>query len=83
MTTRPGRPRQEITRDVLIGARFTPQEAEWIDAAVQNAGQVKSDWIRTVLLAAAQQNVPSPIPPSSGIQAAAAQYENGLDEFLD
>jgi hypothetical protein len=83
MNTRPGRPRQDITRTTLIGARFTSQEAEWIHAAVQKAGQVKSDWIRAALLGAAGQDVPLPRTPSMELPTKSVAFDHGLGEFLD
>jgi hypothetical protein len=49
---RPKLPKGE-TRDVLIGARFAPDEAQAVETAVKRSGQVKSDWIRKALLSAA------------------------------
>jgi hypothetical protein len=48
-----GRPKQDVIREVLIGARFTPAEAKIIGCAVKQSKKVKSDWIRETLLAAA------------------------------
>jgi hypothetical protein len=49
-----GRPKQDVVREVLIGARFTADEALVIGKAVKRSKQVKSDWIRDTLLAAAR-----------------------------
>ncbi len=64
-----GRPKLEITRDVLIGARFTAAESDVIEAAARRLQLVKSDWIRQTLLGAAAQtstpDAPAGIAPSS------------------
>ena len=49
---RPALPKGE-TKDTLIGARFTPDETQAVNAAVKRSGQVKSAWIRKALLSAA------------------------------
>lgn len=51
-----GRPKlaKGEARDVLIGARFTPDESKEIHAAVKQSKQEKSDWLRNVLLGAAR-----------------------------
>ena len=64
MKSKIGRPKLEVTRTVLIGARFAPKEAKLIEAAARHTGQVKSKWIRESLLRAAgrpqsDQAVPS------------------------
>ena len=41
-------------KGVLIGARFAPEEAEQVHKAVKRAKQVKSEWVRTVLLSASK-----------------------------
>jgi hypothetical protein len=43
-------------KDVLIGARFAPDEAEQVHNAVKRAKQVKSEWVRTVLLSASKKS---------------------------
>jgi hypothetical protein len=48
-----GRPKQDVIREVLIGARFTVAEAQTIGRAVRQSKKVKSTWIRETLLAAA------------------------------
>jgi hypothetical protein len=54
MKKKMGRPRlAESAKDVLIGARFGPEEAKKVTAAVKRAGVVKSQWVRNTLLAAA------------------------------
>ncbi len=40
-------------KDVLIGARFTPDEAKTVEDAVRRAKKVKSEWVRMCLLEAA------------------------------
>ncbi len=42
------------TKGVLIGARFSPDEAKRVHDAVKRAKQVKSEWVRTVLLSASK-----------------------------
>jgi len=56
MKTKMGRPRlpKGEAKGVLIGARFAPDEAQTVTQAVKRAGQIKSAWVRTVLLSAAQ-----------------------------
>jgi hypothetical protein len=44
------------TKGVLIGARFAPDEAEQVQNAVKRAKQVKSEWVRTVLLSASKKS---------------------------
>jgi hypothetical protein len=55
MNKKMGRPRmpKDQAKGVLIGARFSPPEAQVIIDAVRRAGQVKSEWIRTTLLSVA------------------------------
>lgn len=43
------------SKDVLIGARFAPDEAEQVHRAVKRAKQVKSEWVRTILLSASKK----------------------------
>jgi hypothetical protein len=40
-------------KGVLIGARFSPDEAKHVHNAVKRAKQVKSEWVRKTLLSAA------------------------------
>jgi hypothetical protein len=49
---RPKLPKGEV-KGVLIGARFSPDEARRVETAAKRANQVKSQWVRTSLLAAA------------------------------
>ena len=55
MNAKIGRPRlpKGKAKGVLIGARFSPLEANIITCAVKRARQVKSAWIRKTLLSAA------------------------------
>jgi hypothetical protein len=55
MTRKAGRPRLAKceAKAVLIGARFTPDEAKTVEDAVRRARKVKSDWVRMCLLSAA------------------------------
>jgi hypothetical protein len=53
MSSRLGRPKLDVTRTVLLGARFTPEEARAIESAARTSSGTKSDWIRQVLLSAA------------------------------
>jgi hypothetical protein len=50
---RPTLPKGEA-KGVLIGARFSPDEARQVDDAVKRAKQGKSSWVRSILLSAAQ-----------------------------
>jgi hypothetical protein len=80
MKAKMGRPRQEITRAVLIGARYTPEEAALIEKAVSDSKRVKSDWIRETLLAAAGAPGGRPVlPPPS----APSVFQQANEEFLD
>jgi hypothetical protein len=54
MKPKMGRPKQDVIREVLIGARFTPAEAKIIGRAVRQSKKVKSNWIRDTLLASAR-----------------------------
>jgi hypothetical protein len=78
MKAKLGRPPLEVTRDVLIGARFTADEATLIERAVAASRQNKSDWIRTFLLAAADAPKRRPVP--SPVAAVALEIN---EEFLD
>lgn len=50
-----GRPKlaKGESKDVLIGARFTQDEARTVEDAARRARKVKSDWVRMCLLSAA------------------------------
>ena len=50
-----GRPKlpKGTTRGVLIGARFTADEAGRVHDAIKRSKQVKSEWVRKNLLKAA------------------------------
>ncbi len=82
MNAKLGRPKQAVTRDILIGARFTSEEAQSIEAAVEQANRVKSDWVREILLMAARgpgQDRPlSPTPSAPSIM-----YDQSDEAFLD
>ena len=52
---RPVLPKGEA-KGVLIGARFSPDEASKVHAAVKQAKLIKSDWVRKTLLSAADEN---------------------------
>lgn len=86
MKAKIGRPRLEVTRSVLIGARFTEEEALLIATAVSRLPQGKSEWIREVLLAAAGKipgfgpGLPVPVSPPPVVTVALGQ--DG-DTFLD
>lgn len=49
-----GRPRiaKSEFKGTLIGARFSPDEAKQVHAAVKRSGLGKSEWIRNTLLGA-------------------------------
>jgi len=51
-----GRPKiaRSIYKGVLIGVRFTPSDVEKIQAAADRQGQLVSEWVRNILLKAAQ-----------------------------
>lgn len=49
---RPKLPKGEV-KDVLIGAKFSPDEAKRVQAAANLAQMGKSKWIRKTLLSAA------------------------------
>jgi hypothetical protein len=51
---RPKLPKGEV-KDVLLGAKFAPDEAKEIHAAVNREDVGKSEWIRKKLLAAARR----------------------------
>jgi hypothetical protein len=55
MSKKMGRPRlsKGELKGVLIGARFSPEEAKQVIVAVQRTGINKSQWVRNCLLAAA------------------------------
>lgn len=50
-----GRPKlaKGEAKDILIGARFSPDESKAVHAAIKQSGTVKSEWIRKALLSAA------------------------------
>jgi hypothetical protein len=80
MKAKMGRPKLEVTRDVLIGARFTAVEAEQIAAAAAASKRVKSEWIRRALLAAAGSvDGATPVPPPK----APTTFDRPSDDFLD
>ena len=51
-----GRPKlaKSEFKGVLIGARFSPDEAKTVHDFIKRTGANKSDWIRNTLLAAAK-----------------------------
>lgn len=51
-----GRPRlpKGKARGVLIGARFSADEAKTVDSAAKRASKGRSEWVRTTLLDAAK-----------------------------
>ena len=56
MKKKMGRPRlSETAKDVLIGARFGPEEAKSVQEAVKRAKIGKSEWVRNTLLSAARR----------------------------
>jgi hypothetical protein len=54
---RPKLPKGEV-KDVLIGAKFSPDESKQVHDAVKRSGVGKSKWIRKILLTAAQRAAP-------------------------
>jgi hypothetical protein len=50
---RPKLPKGEV-KDVLLGAKFAPDEAKRVHAAVKRENMGKSEWIRKTLLSAAK-----------------------------
>jgi hypothetical protein len=52
---RPPLPKGEA-KGVLIGARFSPDEAQRVVKAAANAKQGKSKWVRSVLLTATEKH---------------------------
>jgi hypothetical protein len=58
MKKRVGRPRigTANAKGVVFAARFTPVETKQLNAAIRQAGQGKSEWIRKALLSAAQSD---------------------------
>jgi hypothetical protein len=80
MNAKLGRPKLDVTRNVLIGARFTPDEARQIDEAVSPSGKLRSEWIRELLLGAANacaQTEPARAPVT--IEG----FQEPDEEFLD
>ena len=60
MKKKMGRPRMaKSAKTVLIGARFGPEEAKQVNEAVIRSGEVKSEWLRGVVLGASR-------PPKTG-----------------
>lgn len=47
-------------KGVVIGARFSPEEAKRVHDAIDVAGQKKPDWVRAVLLQAAKSPKQNP-----------------------
>ncbi len=58
MKKKMGRPQIVVgeNKSVLIGARFSPDEAKRVRGAVKKSGKNKSEWVRTTLLSAAKEN---------------------------
>jgi hypothetical protein len=56
MTKKMGRPKlpKGEVKAVLLGAKFAPDEAKQVHAAVKRENIGKSEWIRKTLLSAAQ-----------------------------
>ena len=56
MSKKAGRPRLKKAefKGVLIGARFSPDEAKLVNEAAKRSKQGKSQWLRNVLLNAAK-----------------------------
>jgi hypothetical protein len=48
---RPNLPKGEA-KDILICARFSPDEAKQVHDAVKQSGKKKSEWVRNILLSA-------------------------------
>ena len=59
MSKKMGRPKvaKAEYKGVLIGARFAPDEAKQVQAAVKRSKQGKSEWIRKTLLSAATNDI--------------------------
>ena len=51
---RPKLPKGEA-KGILIGARFSPEEAEIVSDAAFRSNQNKSEWVRKTLLVAAER----------------------------
>ena len=53
-TKKLGRPKlaKSEFKGVLIGARFASEEAKLVHGAIKRSGQVKSAWVRNILLGA-------------------------------
>lgn len=49
---RPKLPKGEV-KDILIGAKFSPDESKRVHNAVKKSGKGKSEWIRNTLLSTA------------------------------
>jgi hypothetical protein len=58
MQTKMGRPTlpKGQAKGVLIGARFSPDEAKQVKLAAKHANQTKSQWVRKILLLATQDD---------------------------
>jgi len=56
MKKKMGRPRlaKEKAKGIIIGARFSVDEAKAVHGAISRTGQKKPDWVRNALLAAAK-----------------------------
>lgn len=54
---RPKLPKGE-SKDILIGARFSPDERRVVESAAKRDGLGKSEWIRKALLSAAGSDKP-------------------------
>ena len=75
-----GRPKLEVTRDILVGARFTAEECRYIDKAVGFARKTRSEWIRGVLLGAAGVK-PAPVEEQDVVRPVA--FDATEEDFLD
>lgn len=51
-----GRPKlaKREAKGVLIGARFTPDESKQVHDAIKRAKKIKSEWVRSALIARAR-----------------------------
>ena len=56
-----GRPKlgTQNAKGIFFAARFTPIEARQLNAAIREARQSKSDWMRKALLSAAGSDKPA------------------------
>ena len=55
---RPKLPKGDV-KDILLGAKFAPDEAKLVETAVKRSGNGKSEWIRKALLFAAGSDKPA------------------------